>query len=70
MKPYNGYKTKLTYRQLAAIINEQFNDEQKDMDVTIELGTMQEAFAAELRVCGAEHDLLDDYHPVLFVWEP
>lgn len=70
MKPYAGYKTKLTYRQLAAIINEQFNDDQKDMDVTIELGTMQEAFAAELRVCDKNHEVLDENHPVLFVWEP
>jgi len=60
---------KLTYRQLAEHIAK-FDDEQKDMNVTIEQDYNDEGnsecFLGELRICSSEHHCLDDFHPVIY----
>lgn len=53
---------RLTYSQLASIINREMTDDQKNSDVTVEVE--DECFAAEVRI---GHDSLDENHPVLFV---
>lgn len=62
---------RITYRTLAALIG-RMDDEQKDSDVTMELVTEQgsECYPAELRICGENHDSLDDGHPVLMEIDP
>jgi len=57
---------RITYRTLAALINK-MSEIQKDTDVTVEIETENECYAAELRICDDEHDSLDENHPVIFV---
>jgi len=59
---------KITYRELIQRLNK-LTDEQLDCDVTVDLGTSEECFAAEFRVCGENHWTLDDNHPVIYVEE-
>jgi hypothetical protein len=51
------------------LLNElkKLNEEQLKMDVTVEDAYEKECYPAELRVCGENHDSLDDGHPVIFV---
>jgi len=60
---------KLTYRQLAQIIQNKMTPEQQECDVTAEIfdGDSTECFPAEIRICNDEHDSLDDGHPVIWV---
>lgn len=43
--------------------------EQKAANITIELEFQDECYPAELRVCGPDHQTLDDGHPVIFTVE-
>jgi len=43
-----------------------FTKEQLDCDVAIELEYADECLPAELRICGENHAMLDDGHPVIF----
>jgi len=43
-----------------------FTEEQLDCDVTIELEYADECLSAELRICGENHTMLDEGHPVIF----
>jgi hypothetical protein len=58
---------RITYRTLAAAI-QQMTAEQQDCDVTYE-DYEGECRAVTLRICGENHDSLDDYHPVLMEFE-
>ena len=51
------------------LLNElkKLSEEQLKMDVTVEDAYEEECYPAELRVCGENHDSLDDGHPVIFV---
>lgn len=55
----------MTYRQLLSKMLT-FTKEQLDSDVTIEMGIFNECFAANLRICGSEHESLDENHPVIY----
>lgn len=61
---------RITYRTLAALIGK-MNEDQKDCDVTLEVGEYGvepfECFAVELRICGEMHGSLDEDHPVLYL---
>lgn len=57
---------RLTYAALRDLIN-QMSDDQLAMDVTVEDADEDECYAAELRICGHEHDSLDEFHPVIFL---
>ena len=57
---------KITYRTLAKLI-ERMSEYQKDADVTIELSEYSECYPASLRICGENHDSLNDSHPVIYV---
>lgn len=59
---------KITYRTLGILIG-MLNDAQLDSDVTVEIfdGQDIECFLAEFKICGKDHDCLDDRHPVLLV---
>jgi hypothetical protein len=60
---------RITYRQLFAIAQAVFTEEQWDSDVTVEDGINEECFAAELRIADEHHDSLDNEHPVIFFGE-
>ena len=55
----------MTYRDLYNQLKK-LTDEQLDTDVTVEDGTENECYAADLRICGIEHDSLDENHPVIY----
>ena len=59
----------MTYRELAALIMEEFNDDQLDMDVTVYNADQDEYFLlAETPVAiTSEDDVLDADHPYLIV---
>lgn len=59
---------KLTYEKLAELIS-YMTDEQRQKNVTVEIfdGESMECFQADLMICGEEHDLLDEDHPVIYV---
>lgn len=57
---------RISYRTLAALIG-MMTEEQKDSDVTVEDAGQKECFAAELRICGENHDSLDHGHPVIYI---
>jgi len=57
---------RITYRTLAKLIDK-MSDEQKDSDVTVEIETENECYAAGLRISGEDHDSLDENHPIIFV---
>lgn len=58
---------RITYRTLWTLIG-LMNKQQLDSDVTVEIfnGEGRECFCAELRICGSNHESLDDGHPVLY----
>jgi len=56
----------MTYRQLIDQL-EKLAEEQLDCVVTVEDPHEDECRAAELRICGDNHDSLDDNYPVIFV---
>tara|TARA_Y100001973_G_scaffold95555_1_gene149107 strand:+ start:213 stop:386 length:174 start_codon:yes stop_codon:yes gene_type:complete len=56
----------MTYRELIEQL-ENLTKEQLDCIVTVEDAYENECRAAELRICGDNHDSLDDNHPVIFV---
>ena len=58
---------RMTYRQMVQIMNEVFTEDQWESDVTVEDGIEEECYAAELRICGDNHDSLDEDHPVIFI---
>jgi hypothetical protein len=62
----NTIRKTITYRELARIINEEFTEEQKDSDLTVEDSIEQECYSAELRICDNNHDSLEDGHPVIY----
>lgn len=55
----------MTYRQLMEEIS-RMTDEQKDAQVTVEDSFEEECYSAELRICGPEHQTLDDGYPVIY----
>lgn len=59
---------RITYRTLQAILSN-LSEEQLDSDVTVELfdGESTECFPAHLRICGSNHDTLDENHPVIYL---
>jgi hypothetical protein len=57
---------RLTYRQLLEKLK-CFSDEQLDSDVTVEDPFDNECYAGELKICGEDHDSLDDFHPVISI---
>jgi len=56
----------MTYRELLDKLYE-LDSLQLEMDVTIEDPYEDECFPAELRICGPEHDKLDENHPVIYM---
>ena len=56
----------MTYRELLNALHE-LDDSQLDCTCTVEFGISDEYFAAELRICDIEHDVLDENHPVIYV---
>jgi len=60
----------MTYRQLFEELKN-FDSYQLECDITVEGGQYgcepNECHAAELRICGDQHDSLDDGHPVIFI---
>jgi hypothetical protein len=60
----------MTYLELFEEIKK-FDDYQLNATVTVESGQYglaeNECIAAELRICGENHDSLDDGHPVIFI---
>lgn len=54
----------ITYRELLEHLL-MFNDEQLDMDVTIEDLDMEECYEAQLIFAGHNHDVLDEWHPII-----
>ena len=57
-----------TWEDMAKAIAE-MSPEQRATNITVELKYADEFYPAELRICGSEHDVLDDGHPVIFVNE-
>lgn len=57
-----------TYRQMKMAL-ELLTDEQLDANITIELEHADEFYPAEFRICGENHGVLDDGHPVIFTKE-
>ena len=55
----------MTYRQLAERIDN-MTWWQQECSVTIEDGCENECYPAELRICGAGHDSLEEDHPVIY----
>lgn len=56
----------MTYRDLLAELS-RMTDEQLSCDLTVELAIEDECIPAELRICGPNHDVLDEDHPVIYV---
>jgi hypothetical protein len=56
----------MTYEELAQRIN-QMDEHQKECDVTVELKYSDEWLRANLDICGENHDMLDEDHPVLII---
>jgi len=61
----------MTYKELLTTL-EQLTPEQLACTLTVEGGQYgcpeNECIAAELRVCGPNHDSLDDWHPVIYIY--
>lgn len=55
----------MRYREALEIMKT-FTDEQLNCDVTIELEYADECYPAEVRICGEDHMMLGDGHPVIF----
>lgn len=57
----------MTYRELLERLSS-LSDEQLNCTVTIEDPYQDECFpAAELRICGEDHDSLDEDHPIIML---
>jgi len=56
----------MTYGELLEKLYE-LSPLQLNCDVTVEDAYEEECYPAELRVCGENHDSLDDGYPVIFV---
>lgn len=56
----------MTYRELLAKLA-QLNDYQLGCDVTVELAIEDECLPAGFRICGENHEVLDEDHPVIYV---
>lgn len=56
----------MTYRELLECLK-QLTSEQLECDLTVELGLSDECCLGELRIADCEHDLLDEWHPVIYV---
>jgi hypothetical protein len=66
-KPYVNDVPVKTYRELLSAI-QQMNDEQLDSNITVQDPAEDEFHPAELRIMdGNEQDVLDDYHPVIYI---
>jgi len=59
----------MTYRELAALIMEEFSDDQLDMDVTVYIADQDEYFplAHTPFAITSEDDVLDADHPYLII---
>lgn len=55
----------MTYKQLIEEL-QKLSPEQLSCDVTVEDGTENECYPAELRIADTEHDSLDENHPVIY----
>jgi hypothetical protein len=56
----------MKYRELLESLK-QLTSEQLECDLTVELGLSDECCLGELRIADCEHDLLDEWHPVIYV---
>lgn len=56
----------MTYKDLLEQL-QTLDDEQLGWPITVELGLSDECIEGELRICGEEHDLLDENHPVIYI---
>ncbi len=59
----------MKYNELLRCLNN-LTEEQLQCDVTVELAMdhgSNECYPAELKICGFEHGVLDEDHPVIFV---
>ncbi len=56
----------MTYRDLLECL-QKLTEEQLECTLTVELGISDECLPAEWRICGEEHFVLDDGHPVIYV---
>ena len=54
----------MTYRELRELLHDA-TEEQLDCDLTVELGTSEECFAAEYKIYYG--DILDSGHPTIYV---
>ena len=57
-----------TWEQMATAIA-LMTPEQRKTNITIELEHEDECYPAEFRICGADHQILDNGHPVIFTKE-
>jgi len=57
-----------TWEQMATAIA-LMSPEQRKINITIELEYADEFYSAELRICGKNHSVLDNGHPVIFTKE-
>jgi len=55
----------MTYRELRDKLNVELSEDQLNCDIMVEIAN--ECFPAEWKICGPNHDCLDNYHPVLEV---
>ena len=56
----------MTYREMVLKMLKTFTEDQWDSDLTVEDHTEEECYPAELRICGLEHNCLDENHPVIY----
>jgi hypothetical protein len=56
----------MTYKQLLGCLAE-LTSEQLDCNVTVELGLSDECLVGEFRIADCEHDILDEWHPIIYV---
>jgi hypothetical protein len=52
----------MTYRELAKVIINQFDEDQLDSDITL-VNDVGEFFVAKLSFAAVGNSVLDDYHP-------
>lgn len=57
-----------TWEKLGAAIA-LMSPEQRQTNLAIELELADECYSAQFRICGENHEILDDGHPVIFAIE-
>ena len=59
----------MTYRKFAKVIMEEFNDKQKDMDLTVYDSDEDEYYSVTDVTEDVDSGVLDDKHPILVIKE-